>query len=352
MKHETFTLENLDALASFDEIIDVRSPAEFTEDHLPGSSNHPVLDDRQRAEVGTLYKQVSPFEARKIGAAYVAANIASHLQKHFLDRPKNWHPLIVCWRGGQRSGALTYIFRRIGWDAQQLDGGYKTYRRLVIDNLVDLPGKLTLAVLCGATGSGKSRVLQAIAGLGEQVLDLENLACHKGSVLGALPGYPQPSQKQFESKLLATLRAFDRQRTVYVEAESRKIGTLHLPMAMIGAMRAARCLEIVADFDARVDFLLADYQYFTAAPDWLASRLSTLQPLHSAETFRRWRDYLAQRKWRELVRELLTLHYDPLYRRSQTQNYAGYGAPLTLTTTDLHPAGIESLARRIVTSTP
>ncbi|HNI74847.1 MAG TPA: tRNA 2-selenouridine(34) synthase MnmH, partial [Accumulibacter sp.] len=221
MRNETFTLENLDALMSFDEIIDVRSPSEFAEDHLPGSSNHPVLDDRQRVEVGTLYKQVSPFEARKIGAAYVAANIAAHLQRYFLDRPKNWHPLIVCWRGGQRSGAMTLIFRRIGWEAQQLDGGYKTYRRLVIEQLAELPGKLTFTVLCGATGSGKSRVLQAIASLGEQVLDLEGLACHKGSVLGALPGRPQPSQKQFESQLLSTLRGFDRQRTVYVEAESR-----------------------------------------------------------------------------------------------------------------------------------
>ena len=116
MKHDIASIECLADLASFDEIIDVRSPAEFAEDHLPGSVNCPVLDDQQRSEVGTLYKQVSAFAAKKIGAAYVAENIAGHLRARFLDRPKNWRPLVVCWRGGQRSAALTYILRRIGWE--------------------------------------------------------------------------------------------------------------------------------------------------------------------------------------------------------------------------------------------
>ncbi len=348
MKQETYTLDHLDALASFDEIIDVRSPSEFASDHLPGSVNCPVLDDRQRAEVGTLYKQVSPFEARKIGAAYVAANIAGHLQSRFLDRPKSWQPLVVCWRGGQRSGSLTHIFRRIGWEAQQLEGGYKTYRRLVTQELAERPRQLSLRVICGATGSGKSRVLQAIGRLGEQVLDLEELACHKGSVLGALPGCAQPAQKQFESSLLAAIRRLDHQRTVYVEAESRKIGSLHLPEALIATMRAARCIEICACFDARVDFLLADYAYSLATPEWLRARLQTLRTLHSTETFLRWDDHLGQRRWRELAQELLSLHYDPLYRRSQSQNYVGYAAPLVLHTDDLSAAGIDRLAQEIV----
>ena len=207
MKQGSASLEEIGHPGAFDEIIDVRSPAEFAEDHIPGATNCPVLDNEQRIEVGTLYKQASPFEARRIGAAYVAENIARHLREKFLDRPKTWRPLIVCWRGGQRSGSMTLIFRRIGWDACQLEGGYKVYRKQVVEALAELPRRLRLKVVCGATGSGKSRILQALARLGEQVLDLEELACHKGSVLGVLPDQPQPSQKAFESRLLLALRA-------------------------------------------------------------------------------------------------------------------------------------------------
>ena len=350
MKHDIASIERLTDLASFDEIIDVRSPAEFAEDHIPGSVNCPVLDDQQRSEVGTLYKQVSAFAAKKIGAAYVAENIAGHLRARFLDRPKNWRPLVVCWRGGQRSAALTYILRRIGWDAQQLAGGYRTYRRLVVESLGVVPRQLQLKVICGATGSGKSRLLQAIGRLGEQVLDLEEIACHKGSVLGVLPHCPQPAQKMFESCLLTAIHRFDPQRPVHVEAESRKIGSLQLPAALIETMRAGECIEIEATFDARVDFLLRDYDYFLTTPEWLNARLQVLRSLQSAETLLRWHDHVRDGRWRELVAELLFLHYDPLYQRSQKQNYTGFSQSTTLRTDDLTPAGIEMLARRVVSA--
>lgn len=347
MKHDITSVERLGEFSSFDEIIDVRSPAEFADDHIPGSINCPVLDNEQRIEVGTLYKQVSPFEARKVGAAHVAENIARHLRARFLERPKTWRPLVVCWRGGQRSGSLTHVFRRIGWDAQQLEGGYRTYRRLVMESLAVLPRQLRLQVICGATGSGKSRILQAIGRLGEQILDLEELACHKGSVLGVLPDAPQPSQRMFESRLLTTIQGFDFERPVYVEAESRKIGSLHLPAALIETMRAGECVNIEAAMDARVDFLLRDYDYFLAAPEWLNACLQPLRGMHSTETFRRWRDYACDGQWRPLVGELLEQHYDPLYSRSQSHNYAGFDAPETVTTDDLTPAGVEAVARRI-----
>ena len=272
MKNGIASVEQLDQSPAFDDIIDVRSPAEFAEDHIPGSINCPVLDNEQRIEVGTLYKQVSPFAAKKIGAAYVAENIARHLRESFLDRPKDWKPLILCWRGGQRSGSMTLIFRKIGWDAQQLEGGYKAYRRHVVEALSILPRQLKLKVICGATGSGKSRILQSLARRGEQVLDLEALASHKGSVLGVLPGAPQPSQKMFESRLLVVLRGLDPLRPVYVEAESRKIGSLHVPDTLIETMRAGECINIEASFPARVEFLLRDYDYFLGAPDWLNTR--------------------------------------------------------------------------------
>lgn len=350
MNHGISTIAQLRDFSAFDDIIDVRSPGEFAEDCIPGSINCPVLDDEQRKEIGTLYKQVSPFEAKKLGAAYVSENVAHHLRAQFLDRPKNWRPLIVCWRGGQRSGSMTTIFRRIGWDAQQMEGGYKRYRTLVVDSLATLPRQLQFRVVCGATGSGKSRILHALERLGEQVLDLEELACHKGSVLGVLPDAPQPSQKMFESRLLATLQRFDARHPVFVEAESRKIGSNHLPDALIETMRMGECLSIEASFPARVEFLLRDYDYFLTAPDWLNSRLDALRNLQSRETIARWQGYATAGAWRELVGELLEHHYDPLYQRSQHRNYSGTATPLKFSTDDLTPLGVEAVARNILTA--
>ena len=335
-------------LAAFDEIIDVRTPAEFAEDHAPGAINCPVLDDAQRVEVGTLYKQVSPFAAKKIGAAYVAENVARHLRERFLDRPKSWRPLVMCWRGGERSGAMTHILRRVGWDAQQLDGGYKAYRRLVVDTLVEQPRDFAFQVVCGATGSGKSRLLQALAARGAQVLDLEALACHKGSVLGVLPDADQPSQKAFETRLLAALAGLDPAHPVFVEAESRKIGRLHLPDTLLEGLRAGACIEVEAEFSARVEFLLRDYDYFLAAPDWLNQRLDALRPLQGHETVKRWQDLARSGAWRQLVSELLGQHYDPLYHRSQNHNYVNYADALRVDSADLSAAGVRELATRIL----
>ena len=350
MKNGIITIEHTDEFRQFDEIIDVRSPSEFAEDHVPGAINRPVLSDEQRIEVGTIYKQHSPFAAKRIGAAYVAENIAHHLVHSFDNRPKNWRPLIMCWRGGQRSGAMTLILRKIGWDATQLHGGYKDYRKLVVDELSAIPRLLSFKVICGPTGSGKSRVLQALAQQGQQVLDLEEIACHKGSVLGVLPNARQPSQKMFETRLLEALHQFDPTRPVYVEAESRKIGTIHLPDALIETMRAGSCVIIDAGFEARIRFLLGDYDYFIAAPEWLNSRLNELRKLQSREAIERWKDYVKNAQWAELVRELLEQHYDPLYRQSQNRNFSGMNASTTLTTDDLSPSGINALANRIISS--
>ena len=202
-------------LHRFDTVIDARSPSEFALDHIPGAINCPVLDDEERRIVGTLYKQTGAFEARRVGGAMVAANLAKHLRERFADQPPNWKPLVYCWRGGLRSGSMVTWLRLVGWDAQQLAGGYKSYRRHVIDRIDELCPQLDLRVICGATGSAKTRVLQAMALQGRQVLDLEAFAAHKGSLLGALPGTTQPSQigstisaseKLFESAVGAVRR--------------------------------------------------------------------------------------------------------------------------------------------------
>lgn len=337
-------------LATYDEIIDVRSPAEFAEDHIPGAINCPVLDDAQRAEVGTIYKQVSPFEAKKIGAALVSENIAHHLRERFLERPKTWKPLIYCWRGGDRSGSMTTIFRAIGWHAGHLDGGYKAWRTHVIARLQELPGQFQFKVISGATGNAKTRVLQAIGELGEQIIDLESMASHKGSVLGVLPGEPQPSQKSFETALLAKLLTLDPTRPLYVEAESRKIGNLHVPDALIECIRNGECLNVDATIKARVEFLLKDYDYFLTLPEFLINRLEALHSLQSRETLSHWQELIRDAQWPTLVRELLELHYDPLYQRSQNRNFTGMQQLQNFTTDDLSPAGISQLANAIAQS--
>lgn len=338
----------LPRLGEFSAIIDARSEAEFAEDRLPGALNWPSLTNDERRIVGTEYVQRSPFQARKIGAAMVAENIARHLRQSFLERPKSWRPLIYCWRGGQRSGSLTLVMRQIGWNARQLEGGYKSYRRFVVGRLAEVPHRLTYQVVCGATGSAKSRVLRAIAGFGGQVLDLEDLARHKGSVLGALPNAEQPSQKAFESTLLRTLLAFDPARPVFVEAESRKIGSVQIPDALIVAMRASPCLSIEAGFAARVDFLMRDYVYFFDDVDWLVERLETLRSLRGNEAANRWIKLARAHLGAEFIADLLENHYDPLYRRSQAGNYAGHGSPRSFRTDDLSEDGIEQLARNIM----
>lgn len=306
----------------FDTVIDVRSPAEFAEDHVPGAINCPVLDDAERAAIGTLYKQVSPFDAKKRGAALVAKNIARHIESTFLAHGRDWRPLVYCWRGGKRSGAMAYILSEIGWQAAQLEGGYRAYRRAVRAQLAELPRKYDYRVICGATGSAKSRLLQALAAAGAQVLDLEALASHRGSVLGNLPNEAQPAQKKFDSLVWDALRKFDPEHTVYVEAESRKVGQLQVPDALIERMRASPCVLIEAPLAERVAFLLREYGHFLDDPRDLKAKLTALTGLHSKETIARWAEQIERKQWSELVADLLQNHYDPAYRRATLKNFA------------------------------
>ncbi|MDO8262794.1 MAG: tRNA 2-selenouridine(34) synthase MnmH [Gallionella sp.] len=322
-----FRTANLSQLGEFDEIIDVRTPAEFAEDHIPGAINCPVLSDEERIAVGTLYKQVSPFEARKAGAALVARNIAHHLQTRFHDRPKSWRPLIYCWRGGQRSGAMCIILAQVGWAAHKLEGGYKTYRRDVLEKLETLPRNFTFRVICGPTGSGKSRLLAALAdggkpGNGQQVLDLEILARHRGSVLGNLPEQTQPSQKWFDSELLQTLQKLDPARPVFVEAESNKIGLITLPPALITAMHASECLLLETPLATRVAGLLEDYRHYLDNPEILIARLQSLHRFHGTKQLEHWGSLIQAGDFAAMVAELLTLHYDPSYFRATSQHFA------------------------------
>jgi len=317
-------VETLNRLDGFDTIVDARSESEYAEDHLPGAVNWPVLDDAQRAEIGTQYKQVSPFDARKRGAAMAARNIAGHVETRAAALPRTWRPLVYCWRGGQRSGSLALVLGEIGFQVSVLEGGYREFRRAVLAELETLPAAFEWRVLCGRTGSAKSRLLQALAAQGAQVLDLEALACHRGSVLGPLPGQPQPSQKAFETALWQALRAFSAERPVFVEGESRTIGRLRVPERLLEQVRAAPCLQVQMPLAARVAFLLRDYAHFVDDVDSFCERLAALRELRGAAVVDAWQAEARAGRIAAVVQDLLTLHYDPVYEKSMQRNFTHF----------------------------
>lgn len=344
-RSDAVTVAQLDA---FDEVIDVRSPAEFALDHVPEALNCPVLDDAERAYVGTLYKQVSPFEAKKIGAALVAKNIAQHIEERFRGRDRGWRPLVYCWRGGQRSSAMAHVLRQVGWDAATLSGGYRAYRREVMAQLERMPRRFSFRVVCGATGSGKSRLLAALAAQGAQVLDLERLARHRGSLLGELPGDPQPSQKMFDSLVWSALKRFDPARPVFVEAESKKIGQLQVPARLLERMREGECVRLEVPAMERVRFLIEEYRHFLEEPAALKEKLQCLTSRYGHAVIDRWIAQTDSRAWGELVADLLVTHYDPSYLRATTQNYLHYDGARRLTLERLEETGMARAAAELL----
>ncbi|MCU0802159.1 MAG: tRNA 2-selenouridine(34) synthase MnmH [Rhodobacteraceae bacterium] len=305
------------ATLGFDDIIDVRSPAEFAEDHIPGAISLPVLSNAERAEVGTIYKQQSPFLARKLGAALVARNAAAHLEGPLRDRGGGWRPLVYCWRGGQRSGSFASILTQVGWRADTVAGGYKTWRRLVSEMLYDHPVPARLVVLDGNTGSAKTEVLQQLPQDGVQIIDLEGLARHRGSLFGAMG--PQPSQKAFEGALALALARLDPQRPVVVEAESIKIGNLFVPPKLWGAMCAAPRVAIAAPRAARAAYLARAYADLIADPARLAATIDLLRPLHAATRIAAWHGLAAAGDFAALAEDLMAAHYDPRYARHRSR---------------------------------
>jgi tRNA 2-selenouridine synthase len=341
-----FTLTDTAALkkAGFDTIIDVRSPAEYAEDHLPGAVSMPVLSDDERAEVGTIYKQESPFRARKIGAALVARNAARHIEQHMMDRDGGWRPLVYCWRGGQRSGSFASILAQIGWRVEVLEGGYRTWRRLVVGRLYDADLGLKVIRLDGYTGTAKTALLARVASLGGQVIDLEGLARHRGSILGDIDG-DQPSQKGFETALVQALDALDPARPVLVEAESARIGTLRVPPALWTAMKGSPRIVVEAPVPARAAFLAREYADLAADAPALTARLNGLRALVGHDTVDGWLDLLGQGRLTDLSEALVAQHYDPAYMRVRRDDSGAILA--NVDAGDLGPEALGHAARGI-----
>ena len=329
------TLSDLNDLADLpaDTIIDARSPAEYAEDHLPGAINLPTLSDAERAEVGTIYVQQDRFLARKIGAAFVARNVAAHLQGPLAEKPGHWQPLVYCWRGGQRSGAFGTILAQIGWRVQVLEGGYQAYRRLVARLLYDTPLALRPVLLDGNTGTAKTRLLALLAARGWQVIDLEALANHRGSALGAQPG-GQPSQKLFEGRLAQVMARLDPTRPVVIEAESSKVGDRNVPPSLWQVMRHARVVEVMAPHHERARYLAQAYADIGSDIARLSGQLDLLRPLRGHQQVDAWQSMAARGDLTNLAGSLIDQHYDPGYARARKRDNLTPQARIPLDTLD------------------
>jgi len=334
-----------EALQGFDAVIDARSPGEYAEDALPGAISLPVLDDEERAHIGTIYKQVSPFQARREGAALVSRNIARHIEEALSDRPKDFKPLVYCWRGGMRSNSFATVLAAVGWRVKLLDGGYRTWRRLVSTGLETEDPLSPLILIDGQTGTAKTALLLELERQGEQVIDLEGLACHRGSVFGDFSDTPQPSQKRFETGLWTRLRTLDPERPVFVEAESTMVGKRRVPKRLWAAMKAAPRIEIAAPVSARADYLLTAYPDLAAEADKLDAAISRLAGHHSNADIQAWREMARAGELRDLAAALVTAHYDPAYDRARKRHG---GAPVQrLETASLSPQALAETATRL-----
>lgn len=305
------------SLDQFSEIIDVRSPTEFAEDHIPGAINLPVLDDRQRAEVGTMYCQHSRQQARRIGAAYVTKNISAYLDGFFASKPSNYRPLIYCWRGGMRSASMASILRSIGWYTHVVDGGYRTWRQHVISLLQNKNVNFSFVLIDGQTGTSKTKILHRLAAQGAQVIDLEALAEHRGSVFGGLAHTQQPSQKYFESLIYHRLDSFDSSRPVFLEAESPKIGRRAIPRTLVDAMRASPRIELHANLAQRAKNLVECYTDLIETPTRLSQAIEYLRPYHPRDKISAWLGQIDNKEFETLALNLIETHYDPCYARQR-----------------------------------
>jgi len=341
----------LGAPGGFSTLIDARSENEYALDHLPGAVNWPSLNNEERIFVGTMYKQVGAFEAQKHGAALVAANIARHIQREVLELPKNWQPLIYCWRGGKRSGSLSMVLGQIGFKVNLIEGGYKAFRAALVADMPQRVAPLQFKVISGPTGSGKTRLLHALAAEGAQVLDLEDLASHRSSVLGHIPGRPQPSQKHFDTLIWQALRSFDPTRPVFVESESRKVGNLAIPESLMHAMRDSPCFELQLSLDERVALLMEDYPFFVNDPDLFCHRLDALVALRGKTVVEAWKTQAHSGQIDHVVRDLLVLHYDPTYAASMVRNFTQEAKATACVAESRHAESLRKVALALLSST-
>jgi len=332
----------------YDLIIDARSEREYAEDHIPGAINLPVVNNDEYAEVGTLHR-TDKMRAYLIGVSYSLKNISHYLDTVIASRPRQGKILVYCFRGGKRSRLWFDALDTIGFKVDRLPSGWKGYRRWVNEQLATLPCDFQYLVLSGPTGCGKTRLLYQLEAAGAQVLDLEEIASHRGSVIGAIPDVPQPTQKFFDSLLQQKLRTFSRNRPVWVEAESKKIGNVQLPPALLETMHAKGTLiRVNAPMAQRVVLWREDYRHFEQDPDAFVSRLAFLRSHVGGKEFELWQEMAKLRQIPELFERVMVAHYDPAYARSTQRAYAALADAPAVELSDVSPEGLRVIAQQLI----
>ena len=329
----------------FDDVIDVRSPLEFEDDRIPGSINLPVLYNAEREMIGTMYKQKSKFEAKKLGASIVSKNISDHLKDYLYNKNRDWLPLIYCWRGGQRSYALATILDQIGWKVEVVDGGYKSFRKHISEFLNRNIDRYYLILLTGNTGTAKTKVLNLIEKRNGQTIDLESLANHKGSVFGS-QGQKQPSQKLFETLIYDKVKNLKTGEPIFVEAESNKIGNLHIPKEFWKLMKSSPQIEISATVEQRAQFLVEEYSEITSDLDLLEKQITSLSTIAGPKVVESWLQMAKNKEFIELAKQLIEKHYDPRYKRGLLREKKEVFATLRLD--DVSQRGLSLMVDRIL----
>jgi tRNA 2-selenouridine synthase len=300
-------------------IIDVRSPQEYADDHIIGSINLPVLYDEEYELIGRIYKEKSAFEANKTGAQLVMKNISTHLGCSLKEYDKRKKLIFYCKRGGNRSFSFFTVCGKIGWKCGVISGGYKSYRKFVIERIEKLSQCNEFIIISGRTGNGKTRILNLLELKGLQVIDLEGLACHRGSILGSYTDKPQPTQKHFESKIFETIRKCQFNQIVFVESESRKIGNLSIPDQFFSSIYNSRLIKIENSLKHRVDFLIREYPNLMEDQAAIFDLVNLLRKRIPKEDILRIEKYITNREFKKLASNLLSIHYDKSYDKSMLQ---------------------------------
>lgn len=333
--------------SDYDLIIDARSPREFAVDHLPSALNYPVVNDNEYAQVGTLHRH-DTHKAYLIGVTHSLRNMATWIEEISERCGPRSKILVYCFRGGKRSKLWADNLRTIGFKVDLLRGGWKAYRRWVVGGLEVTPRLFDFKVLEGPTGSGKTRLLKALHAAGAQVLDLEKLALHRGSLIGAIPGMTQPSQKDFDSQLLAALRRMDPSKPIFIEAESKKIGNVQLPGALMEAMQNGSMIRINTSMQERIKVWREDFAHFETDPVALLQKLDHLRPIVGNLVVNNWHELASKNQIIIVFEELMVLHYDPAYERSNRRIYKGWSELPTLEIKSLDCEHLNEVAKDLM----